>query len=65
MTCSNEYTYVIRTDIQEIHEQQTRKSFDEPALLKAPQVGSILLRIVDFRMVTVIGFEGESTLHCP
>jgi hypothetical protein len=65
MTCSNEYTYVIRTDIQEIHEQQTCRSFDEPTILKAPQVGSILLRIVDFGMVTVIGFEGESTLHCP
>jgi hypothetical protein len=40
MTYSNEYTYVIKIDIQEIHEEQTRKSFDEPTILKSPQVNS-------------------------
>jgi hypothetical protein len=40
MRCSNEYIYVIKTDIQEIHEQQTHKSFDEPIVLKSPQISS-------------------------
>jgi hypothetical protein len=32
MTNSDEDTCVIRTDIQEIHEQQTHVSFDEPTI---------------------------------
>jgi hypothetical protein len=65
MTYSDEYTYVIKIDIQEIHEQQTHRSFDESTILEAPQVGSIILRIMDFDVVTTIGFEGENTLHFP
>jgi hypothetical protein len=57
MTNSDEYTCVIKTDIQEIHEQQTHRSFDEPTMLEAPQVGLVVLRIMGFGVVTMISFD--------
>jgi hypothetical protein len=56
MTNSNENTCVIKIDIQEIHEQAHR-NFDELAILEAPQVGLVVLKIVSFGVVTVIGFD--------
>jgi hypothetical protein len=57
MTSSNEDICVIKIDIQEIHEQQTHRSCDEPTILGAPQVGLIILRIMGFDVVIVLGFD--------
>jgi len=56
MINSNENTCVIKTDIQEIHEQAHR-NFDELDILEAPQVGLVVSRIVSFGVVIVIGFD--------
>jgi hypothetical protein len=42
MTYFDEDIYVTKTDIQKNHEQQTHRSFDELAILEAPQVGLIV-----------------------
>jgi hypothetical protein len=45
------------TNLQVIHGQQTIRSFNNSFSKPLPQVGSIVLRLVEFGVLTVVGFN--------
>jgi hypothetical protein len=47
------------TDLQAIHDQQIARSFNNPSSHQFPQVGSVVLRLVGFGVVTIVGFNFE------
>jgi hypothetical protein len=44
-------------DLQAIHDQQIVKSFNNSSNQPFPQVGSMVLRLVGFGVVTMVGFN--------
>jgi hypothetical protein len=44
-------------DLQKIHDQQIAKSFNNLSSQPFPQVGSVVLRLVGFGVVTMVGFN--------
>jgi hypothetical protein len=54
---SNSYSNQFVIDLQVIHDQQTIKSFNNSPNELFPQVGSIVLRLVGFGMLTMVGFD--------
>jgi hypothetical protein len=45
------------TDLQVIHAQQTIRSFNNSSSEPFPQVGSVVLRLVGFRVLIMVGFN--------
>jgi hypothetical protein len=55
MSSFDSYQFV--TDLQGIHDQQIVRSFNNPSNHPFLQVGSVVLRLVGFGVVTVVGFN--------
>jgi len=55
MSDSDSNQFVI--DLQVIHDQQIIKSFNNSSNELFPQVGSIILRLVGFGVLTMVGFN--------
>jgi hypothetical protein len=45
------------TDLQVVHDQQIVRSFNNSSSQPFPQVGSIVLRLVGFGVLTMVGFN--------
>jgi len=59
MSSSDSVQFV--TDLQAIHDQQIVRSFNNPFSQPIPQVGSMVLRLVGFKVVTMVGFNPIET----
>jgi hypothetical protein len=54
---SNSHVDQFVTDLQAIHDQQIVRSFNNLSNQPFPQVGSMVLRLVGFGVITMVGFN--------
>jgi hypothetical protein len=57
MSNFDDETFFIKTNMQAIHDRHICRSFDEPAILKTPQVGLVVFKAIGFGVVTMISFN--------
>jgi hypothetical protein len=51
MSSSDDEAFIIKINMQAIHDQHIYRSFDEPTILETPQIGLVVLKIVGFGVV--------------